>query len=263
MRLFRILIAVAFLFAMNVEDVSAQSWFKRMGEKVSNVVGGAVKGAKQGAKKNRTEAAASSENGTVSSVSIEDEVEIISDYLPASKLQFKDDFSLDQIGGKPSRWEVLKGSADIFKVSKDHCVNIGSATIRPLVGANPKNYLATDWSLEFQYYAHYSAQSDKGNEMTIELHTEDGESFLEICERANGGYAIGAGLNYYHEVLPKSGWNLVQVSMKEGILKVYLNGRRVINRECPVAFNYLQLRGEEVNGDGIFIKDFRLCKQPD
>lgn len=263
MKLIKVLIAITFLFASNVEDVSAQSWFKKVGEKVSNVVGGAIKGAKQGAKKGKTEGAESKEEPQASSASASEEVIIISDYKAASMTLFEDHFSQDQVGAKPAKWEIVKGTADIFNVSKDRCANVASGTIRPKIGENPKNYLSADWTLEFQYYAVYGNQKEPNNELTLELRSEDDESFLEICERSNGGYALGAGINYYHDVLPKSGWNLVQVSLKEQILKVYLNGRRIIVRDCPVAFDYLQLRGEAAHGDGIFIKNFKLSKEPE
>ena len=74
-----------------------------------------------------------------------------SDFVRGSVIMFEDDFANEQIGEFPSKWDLVRGSAEVASVNGVKCIEMDQrdSWIAPLVKGGIKNYLGDVFTIEY------------------------------------------------------------------------------------------------------------------
>ncbi|QDO94734.1 hypothetical protein FNB79_12430 [Formosa sediminum] len=71
-------------------------------------------------------------------------------FVPGENVIFYDDLSTEQIGEFPSRWDLVKGGAEVVKINGEKAIILVAETsniIKPLF--NSKDYLGDEFTIEY------------------------------------------------------------------------------------------------------------------
>ena len=74
-----------------------------------------------------------------------------SDFVRGSVVMFEDDFANEQIGEFPSKWDLVRGSAEVASINGVKCIEMDQrdSWIAPLVKGGVKNYLGDVFTIEY------------------------------------------------------------------------------------------------------------------
>ncbi|MBO4571288.1 MAG: hypothetical protein J5699_05130, partial [Bacteroidales bacterium] len=163
-----------------------------------------------------------------------------SDFVPGTVVFFEDDLQAEQMGEFPSKWDLIDGSTDVASMKGKKCIHFEPSTrIEPLM-TNQSSYLPDFFTIECDFwmndpkteldncYEFEFNDSSDGNVFEVRI----GESYdkLEVtCTyRSVAGDWRDSGGGQTWE-LKKNDWSHFALSFNKRAIKIYINGKRVIN----------------------------------
>ena len=74
-----------------------------------------------------------------------------SDFVRGSLIMFEDDMKDEQVGEFPSKWDLVRGNAEIAVINGQKCIALvdGDGWITPLVKGGIRNYLGDVFTVEY------------------------------------------------------------------------------------------------------------------
>ena len=169
------------------------------------------------------------------------EVEIWRNYkfIPGEKVIFFDDLKTEEIGEFPSRWDLIKGGAEVARFN-DEKVIIGTTKynrIIPLFDA--LGYLSDEFTVEFDIYIddlsekNYMSWSDYSiffNSKRLKSGASGKSVELRVNRNKIGGYASSSSFKLERV---SSGtlnqWHHIAISYYKGKFKMYFDDKRIAN----------------------------------
>ena len=172
-----------------------------------------------------------------------------SDFKRGEVILFQDDFAGETLGEFPSKWDLLDGNAEVKSHGGVKAVEVtNNGVITPLIKEQGA-YLPEEFTIEYDFYYWPEWKDNIGlNDMKLTLASNtdrskwagyygEGVAFClvhGICstERHHYTYNNGNGTDTKEtgfEYKFKKGWNHVALSFNKRAMKVYFNGRRVVN----------------------------------
>ncbi len=171
------------------------------------------------------------------------------DFKRGSVILFQDDVTAETVGEFPSKWDLLDGNAEVKTHGGVKAIEVtNNGVITPLI-KEPGAYLPEEFTIEYDFYYWTGGRDDMGlNDMKLTLASNtdrskwagyygDGIAFVLVhgvystedhhytYNNGNGTDDKTTGFEYKF----KKGWNHVAISFNKRALKVYFNGKRVIN----------------------------------
>lgn len=261
----RILMTIAMIFALSM-SVSAQGWLGRLKDKAVDAAKNAVeRNVERKADKEADEASDAVLNKKKGSNDDEIEYEDAevadqgddtpvdaknqkSDFVRGSVILFEDDFSNEQMGEFPSKWDISDGSLEVASVNGKkyaHSNATGGSVFSPLM-ENMKSYLPDVFTLEWEEFMCKPGDIDQMN-WHIYFYNGDDEianiykMFRPGSPDVYGNYSFrkGGGASGYvtgnlnwndlQKCVKFGQWNHFAISFNKRAFKYYINGQRVIN----------------------------------
>ena len=261
------MLIVAVAFAANAD---AQGWLKKLGEKAVD----AGKRAVERKVENKADRVASDASDTVldgkkskkgnssksNDADYEDEeVEDTydpqagaakSDFVRGGIIMFEDNMQGEQVGEFPSKWDLVRGNAEIATIQGQKCIALidGDGWITPLVKGGIKNYLGDVFTVEYDMlfddrpkdgcpsieidFMHESQRHDNElftvhYQMSYDKQTIDCDYVRPTAE----GWTDKQGHTSAHDccVINDGRWHHFALSFNKRALKFYVDGKRVVN----------------------------------
>ena len=260
----RLMIALALMFAVST-GVSAQGWLNKLKdkakEKIQNKVDenvdkgmdkvldkaedeatGAVKG-----KKGKASKAEKAAEDNVAAGEADPAVATTTDFKRGSVILFQDDFKNETVGEFPSKWDLIEGNAEVKTLGGVKAVEVtNNGVITPLIKEQGA-YLPEEFTIEYDFY-YWNQKNDVGlNNIKLLLAntidrnanpvgpSEHAFAFVHaVCDDNTHHYEFNNGSmeavkDVTLEYAFKKGWNHVALSFNKRALKVYVDGKRIIN----------------------------------
>lgn len=173
-----------------------------------------------------------------------------SDFVRGSVIMFEDDFAGEQIGEFPSKWDLVRGNAEVASINGEKCIEMDQrdSWISPLVKGGIKNYLGDVFTIEYDMLFDdrpkdgcASVELDIMNEnmhrdnelFTITYNTcHDKQSYdchycltSEPTFNSKEGHATSADVTTNND----GRWHHMALSFNKRAIKFYVDGIRVIN----------------------------------
>jgi outer membrane protein OmpA-like peptidoglycan-associated protein len=251
------------LLVGGVMTVDAQGILNRIGnriknrveDKVNRTVDNAVDGAVEGAVE---EVTAPSEDEAIpaetdSPAAPEAEVNAgakKNDFVRGSVVMFEDNMQGEQVGEFPSKWDLVRGNAEVATVNGVKCIALvdGDGWISPLVKGGIKNYLGDVFTIEYDMLFD---DRPKDGAPSIELdimnenEKQDNELFMihygmsydkqtidcDYVRPTEEGYTHKEGHSSARDVcvINDGRWHHFALSFNKRAIKFYVDGKRVIN----------------------------------
>ena len=227
----------------------------RVEDKVTRTVDNAVDGAVEGAVEQVT---APSEDEAIpaetdSPAAPEAEVNAgakKNDFVRGSVVMFEDNMQGEQVGEFPSKWDLVRGNAEVATVNGVKCIALvdGDGWISPLVKGGIKNYLGDVFTIEYDMLFD---DRPKDGAPSIELdimnenEKQDNELFTiyygmsydkqtidcDYVRPTEEGYTHKEGHSSARDVcvINDGRWHHFALSFNKRAIKFYVDGKRVIN----------------------------------
>ena len=173
-----------------------------------------------------------------------------SDFVRGSVVMFEDDLAGEQIGEFPSKWDLVRGSAEVASINGVKCIEMDQrdSWIAPLVKGGIKNYLGDVFTIEYDMlYDDRPKDGCASVELDImnENSSRDNELFTityNFCHdkqaydcsyclttepsfNSKDGHATSADNTTNND----GRWHHYALSFNKRAIKFYIDGRRVIN----------------------------------
>ena len=257
-----LILMVMFAFAVNAD---AQGFLKRLKDRAINSVENAVSNKVDSKVNKETNKAMdevldgkSDKPGKKSKKSKNDDAEeaedepqtaTSSDFKRGSVILFQDDVTAETVGEFPSKWDLLDGNAEVKTHGGVKAIEVtNNGVITPLIKEKGA-YLPEEFTIEYDFYYWPGGRDDMGlNDMKLTLASNtdrskwagyygDGIAFVlvhGVYETSDHHYTYNNGngtddKTTRFEYNFKKGWNHVALSFNKRALKVYFNGKRVVN----------------------------------
>ena len=265
--LFMLIVAFAF-----TADADAQGWLKKLGkvaedaakrtverkveQKTEQAVDDAVEG-KMSSKKDKKskdsddadyeDAEVTEQSGDDTPVDAKNQK---SDFVRGSVVMFEDDLAGEQIGEFPSKWDLVRGSAEVASINGAKCIEMDQrdSWIAPLVKGGIKNYLGDVFTIEYDMLYDdrkkdgcasieldiMHEKSPRDNELfTITYNTcHDKQAYdcsycltSEPSFNSKDGHATSAETTTNND----GRWHHFALSFNKRAIKFYVDGKRQIN----------------------------------
>ncbi len=239
----KLLFTTTFCLVLSL-NVNAQGWFGKLKDKVKEKVEQKVdnevdknidkvlNGDNSEAEPEATPAEAAADNPTAATSS---------DFKRGSVIMFQDDVKSEQVGEFPSKWDLLGGKAEVKTLGGAKAIEVTEdGFITPLI-KEPGAYLPEEFTIEFDFYYWKTKEDIGGNEIRLILAGEDSRSEIPIyndcpfsqtivvCDGPDEYYCynnVQTG-RFTHNF--QQGWHHVALSFNKRALKVYFDGKRVVN----------------------------------
>ena len=171
-----------------------------------------------------------------------------SDFVRGSVILFEDDFSNEQMGEFPSKWDISDGSLEVASVNGKkyaHSNSSGTTVFSPLM-QNMKSYLPDVFTLEWE---EFMCKPGDIQQMDWHIYFYQGDdeiaNIYKMFRPGNpdvyGNYSFKKGSGASGEVtgdlewgdlekcVKLGQWNHFAISFNKRAFKYYINGQRVIN----------------------------------
>ncbi len=291
------ILSIVALALMCAGPIQAQGWLKNLGDKavdaakrkVENKVdrtvsdaaddvldGKSQKSGKKSGKNNQDSSAA----GTKSDKKAGQAAHEKSDFVPGATVIFLDDMKSEQVGEFPSKWDLVRGNAEVATVDGEKCIamNKEDSWIAPLMKGGSKNYLGDEFTIEYDMLFD---DSDKNGAPSIELdimhesQKRDNELFTveyylgydehqftcHYCLTSEESFTNKEGSSSAEAGTFNDGqWHHYALSFNKRAIKFYVDGRRIINvpnAKPGAGWVTLFSRG---GSKPLYVKDFRIGK---
>ena len=173
-----------------------------------------------------------------------------SDFVRGSVIMFEDDLAGEQVGEFPSKWDLVRGSAEVAVINGAKCIEMdrSDAWISPLVKGGIKNYLGDVFTIEYDMLYDDRPKDGCANvELDImqEEQPRDWELFTitygfcndkqayhcDYCLTSEPSFTNKEGsANSADNTINNDGrWHHFALSFNKRAIKFYVDGIRVIN----------------------------------
>ena len=197
-----------------------------------------------------------------------------SDFVPGTVVFFEDNLQGEQMGEFPSKWDLIDGSTDVASMKGKKCIHFEPGTrIEPLM-TNQSSYLPDFFTLECDFWMN-DPKTELSNCYEFEFNKSDGEGVYEIrigesydklsvtcAYRSVSGDWRSSGDGKTWE-MKKNDWSHFALSFNKRAIKIYINGKRVINIPNSQAADRVQIHQAEwggFNGNKNYMSNFRFAK---
>ncbi|WGD34381.1 OmpA family protein [Olleya sp. YS] len=159
-------------------------------------------------------------------------------FIPGEKVIFYDDLRYEEVGEFPSRWDLVKGGAEIARFNGEKVI-IGTAEynnrITPLF--NNPNYLGDEFTIEFDVYVESADASNFWTEIEIIFdskklkYSSSNDVRLMLSNGKNTtGHASNSSFALEKVSLGKmNAWHHIAMSYNKGKFKLYYDEKRISN----------------------------------
>lgn len=195
------------------------------------------------------------------------------DFVPGTELIFEDDFSSEQNGEFPSRWDMTAGTIEVANWGGENVVwfkktNANSPNaILPLLKNRSEDYLPEQFTVEMDVYFH----KDYNLNRTYYLFFYDTKNQLKIMQPSKPIRVdynsvtydlIGDSYPGHDKLKPKEGWRHVAISFNKRALKGYLDDTRLLNLpNLEINPTGIMISAHNTAGTGKpFVKNIRIAK---
>ncbi|WP_299779361.1 OmpA family protein [uncultured Formosa sp.] len=156
-------------------------------------------------------------------------------FVPGEDVIFYDDLSSEQIGEFPSRWDLIKGGAEVVKINGEKAIILvaeNNNIITPLF--TTKDYLGDEFTIEYDIMLP-NLEEEKIWYMRHDVYFTDAfgntDAEIEIKKAAKiDGWA--ANSNFKMESISvgtQNAWHHIAISYYKGKFKMYYDSKRVSN----------------------------------
>jgi outer membrane protein OmpA-like peptidoglycan-associated protein len=172
------------------------------------------------------------------------------DFVRGSVVMFEDDFANEQVGEFPSKWDLVRGNAEVASVNGAKCIEMDQrdSWIAPLVKGGIKNYLGDVFTIEYDML-YDDRPKDGCSNIELDIMHEDSPRDQELFTITYGfcndkqSYHCDYCLTSEPSFTNKDGnassaesttnndgrWHHYALSFNKRAIKFYIDGRRVIN----------------------------------
>ena len=172
------------------------------------------------------------------------------DFVRGGTVMFEDNMQGEQVGEFPSKWDLVRGNAEIATIQGQKCIALvdGDGWITPLVKGGIKNYLGDVFTVEYDMLFD-DRPKDGAPSIELDIMHENSERDHELFEisyhmsydRQNidcryvrptaDNYTNKEGSSTAHEccVINDGRWHHFALSFNKRAIKFYVDGKRVIN----------------------------------
>lgn len=173
-----------------------------------------------------------------------------SDFVRGGVVMFEDNMQGEQVGEFPSKWDLVRGNAEIATINGEKCIALidGDGWITPLVKGGIKNYLGDVFTVEYDMlfddrpkdgapaieidFMHESQRQD--NEIfTIGYYMGDDKQTINCnyVRPTAEGWTNKEGSTTARDVcvINDGRWHHFALSFNKRALKFYVDGKRVVN----------------------------------
>lgn len=173
------------------------------------------------------------------------------DFVAGNKSIFNDQLSTDQIGEFPAGWSFGKGTIETVMLDNQKVIEFkkGGSWMEP--GFKNFDYLPQDFSVEFDYYLSDVVQRG----YYLNLYT--GQHKYERLEIRGNRLQLAKATGEIDRNTFVPGWKKFSLSYKDGTLKAYVNGQRILNYP-GLNSKFAKLTIAASDGDRYYIKNFRI-----
>ena len=173
-----------------------------------------------------------------------------SDFVRGGVVMFEDNMQGEQVGEFPSKWDLVRGNAEIATIKGQKCIALidGDGWITPLVKGGVKNYLGDVFTVEYDMlfddrpkdgapnieidFMHESQKSDH-EIFTINYHMAYDKQTIDCdyVRPTDEGWTDKEGHSTAHDccVINDGRWHHFALSFNKRALKFYVDGKRVVN----------------------------------
>lgn len=205
-----------------------------------------------------------------------------SDFVAGDEIFFEDNLAGEQLGEFPSHWDIIEGNAEVVRIDGENAIMLlDDARLVPFM-EDQQRFLPDVFTLEFDFYLHpwnedfeESGEYPYSDYMLFLFNDRNGEfdrTDMEVLEfnMDTKGKSI---LCYYHSPsydrrdasvedidFQYGGWSHFALSFNKRALKIYLNGKRIVNVPNMVVPQRLVLGQGWGLPNTTYIKNIRLAK---
>ena len=173
-----------------------------------------------------------------------------SDFVRGGTIMFQDNMEGEQVGEFPSKWDLVRGNAEIATIKGQKCIALvdGDGWITPLVKGGIKNYLGDVFTVEYDMLFD-DRPKDGAPSIELDIMNENEERDHELfqieysmcCDKQSiscdyvrpteEGYTHKEGSSRASEVcvINDGRWHHFALSFNKRAIKFYVDGKRVIN----------------------------------
>lgn len=162
-------------------------------------------------------------------------------FIPGEKVIFYDDLKAEEVGEFPSRWDLIKGGAEIVTFNGEKVImgTTDNNAIMPLF--KDSSYLSDEFTIEFDIYVdnisneevnYWSGYNVTFNSKNIEKRISMGTTShisLDLRYGKISGFASDRKFEIEEVAINKNSWNHIAMSYHKGKFKLYIDDKRVIN----------------------------------
>lgn len=187
------------------------------------------------------------------------------DFKTGTTVIFEDDQHKETAGQIPSQWDVKSGTAEVGEAEggKYICASGGDCHLFPLVNNGSNAYLPEKFAAEFQFlfgkdvWYHVYLFDSEENEVANITFTP---TLIEWNAAKTDDNWIHGDLDELDKVFSKTKWNHFGLTFDNGILKIFLNGKRVTNIANIKPCGHLMINCPEADGKSHFMKNIKISK---
>ena len=231
-----VLVTLLLLFFSQTNEAQFLGKLKKSAEKkAKNSIRGKAK------QKEEQQAEDNAENASIKRTKDTQEVTLWRNYkfIPGEKVIFYDDLTTEEVGEFPSRWDLVKGGAEIALFNGEKVI-IGTSNYNRIIPLFDEiGYLSDEFTIEFDIYVddltekNYMCWSDYSiffDSKRIKSGASSKSVEFRINRNKTGGYASSSSFKL-EEV--SSGqvneWHHVAISYYKGKFKMYYDDKRISN----------------------------------
>lgn len=207
--------------------------YNETSKKMDTLLGNKTKSKKQHKEHSEIEHDKSPKEGNTNSDIQEAEVWRNYKFIPGEKVIFYDDLKTEEVGEFPSRWDLIKGGAEIAQFNGEKVI-IPTAkydnTITPLFGG--KDYLSDEFTIEFDVYVEKSTASNFWTEIFIYLNPKSSNKIRLMLSNGKKTTGYAGNTNFSLEEVPlgeMNTWHHIAMSYYNGKFKLYYDDKRIAN----------------------------------
>jgi outer membrane protein OmpA-like peptidoglycan-associated protein len=161
------------------------------------------------------------------------------DFVPGEKIIFEDDLTSEESGEFPSRWDLLKGSAEVASLGGDKVIHLThhNSIVQPLM--NKKDFLPDVFTIEFDVF--FEEDGAKRSDIYKIRFFEGTSNYKKIDGKNIGimditwnsikmGEFGGKTATFMEEKKNwKPKWKHIAIAFNQRSLKVYMDQERMLN----------------------------------
>ena len=192
-----------------------------------------------------------------------------SDFVPGNVVIFEDNLQGEKLGEFPSKWDLIDNNAEVARMNGKMAIKFehGSSTqIMPLIKDGNKKYLPEVYTLELDFFA--TGKEDTNSAYNVYLQPTDGDASriwfgqdrMSWWIVKPNGEEVVEGNSSLEDVMELNDWNHFALSFNKRALKVYVNGKRIINIPNARAMDWFSIETEFWEDHIDYITNIRLAK---